>query len=170
MVTSYGALLKTRLAWRDALAARHHRRGAGDQESRRQADPRRQGAESRKPHRAHRHAGREQSARSVVDLRFPQSRAARLIESVRRLRQTPRRAHAALLCAAAQARRALHPEAHEDRPQHHRRPSRQDGGQGLLLHSAANRRRSIRRRWRPSRSSSKRRAMTWDGAVWCSRR
>ena len=42
---------------------------------------------------------------------------------------------------------------HEDRPQRDRRPSRQDGGQGLLRRSAANRRRSIRRR---SRRSSER--------------
>src|SRR5208283_3035422 len=53
----------------------------------------------------HRHAGREQSSRPVVDLRFSQSGAARLVEGLRRLRQEPRRPHAAVLCATAQARR-----------------------------------------------------------------
>ena len=91
-----------RLARQDPVAARRRRRGAGDQESRRQADPRRQGARRREPHRAHRHAGREQSSRPVVDLRFPQSGPARLVEGLRRLRQEPRRPHAAVLCAAAQ--------------------------------------------------------------------
>ena len=60
------------------LAPRHPRRGAGDQEPRRQADPGGQGAEGAVPDRADRHAGREPPRRSVVDLRLHQSRPAGL--------------------------------------------------------------------------------------------
>ena len=63
-----------------------------------------------------------------------------------RFRQAPADAGAALLRAAAQARRALHPAPAQDRPKRHRRSPGQDGGQGLLLAQQADRRRSIRRR------------------------
>ena len=161
---------EARLDRPDALASRRRRRGAGDQEPRRQANPRGQGARRGRPRRAHRHADREQSARPVVDLRFPQSGAARLVEGVRGFRQAARRSDAALLRAAAQARRALHPAPAENRPQRHRRSSRQDRGQGLL--------RSEPQAGRPlsddgrgnSRSGWRNRATIWGGVGWCWRR
>ena len=104
-ITSYGSLAAARLARRRRAGGWRPRRGAGDQEPRRQADPRRQGARRRGAHRAHRHAGREQSRRSLVDLRLPQSRAC----SARR-RRSPASPSASptatppILRAAAQAR------------------------------------------------------------------
>ncbi len=75
-ITSYGSLLRMPGVGGDGLALRHPGRGAGDQESGRQADPRRQGVEGAGAYRADRHAGGEPPRRSVVDLRFHQSRPA----------------------------------------------------------------------------------------------
>ena len=91
------------------------------------------GAARRGSHRTDRHADREQSARPLVDLRFHQPGSDGIVESFRRFRQAPLRAGAALLRAAAQARRALHPAPAQDRQKRHRRSAGQDGGQGLLL-------------------------------------
>jgi hypothetical protein len=50
----------------------------------------------------------------------------------KRVRQAAQRAGRTLVRAAAAAGAALHPAAAEDRQAHHRRPARQDRGEGLL--------------------------------------
>ena len=62
----------------DAVATGRARRGAGDQESRRQADARGQAARRARADRADRHAGREPARRPLVDLRLHQPGPARL--------------------------------------------------------------------------------------------
>ena len=81
-------------ACRDALALCHSRRGAGDQEPERQADQGGQGPQSQGTHRADRNAGRKSPGRSVVDLRFHQSRPARNRQAVHQLHQEAGREHA----------------------------------------------------------------------------
>ena len=114
------------------MALRHSGRGAGDQESERQADQSRQGPEGDRADCPDRDAGREPPRRPVVDLRFHQSGAAGIGEAVRALCQGPGRTRAQSLWSAARAGAALHPASHEDRQIHHRRPARQDRDQGLL--------------------------------------
>ncbi len=73
VITSYGALLRYDWLSSTAVAGRGHRRGAGHQESGRQADARRQ--ETHRPHsdRAHRHTGGESSGDlwSIFDFTHP---------------------------------------------------------------------------------------------------
>ncbi len=109
------------MALRDAVAAGGARRGAGDQESRRQADPDRQAARGRHPHRPHRHADREPARRPVVDLRLHQSGIAGFVKTVLFVRQRPRRAAAQSLRPAPRPGATLYPAAAEDRQEHHRR-------------------------------------------------
>ncbi len=78
-------------AGRNRVALRHSGRGAGDQEPERQADPGGQGAQGDRAHRADRNAGRESPRRSVVDLRFHQSRTAGIGRAIQALRQGPGR-------------------------------------------------------------------------------
>ena len=98
---------------------------------------------ARVPARAHRHAGREPPRRSVVALRLPQPRPARLAP-----RRSPRSSSSSAsathgsLRAAARAGAALHPAPAQDRPAGHRRPARQDRGRGLLRPDARSRPRS----------------------------
>ena len=79
LVTSYGRRA-ARLDRPDALAARRARRGPGDQEPQRK-QTRAVKVLRPQPRRADRHADREQPARPLVDLRFPQPRAARIAEA-----------------------------------------------------------------------------------------
>ena len=113
--------------WRLAIA----RRSPGDQEPGGNADP---AGQALRPnaHRAHRHAGRESARRPVVDLRFPQSRPAGVAKQFSALRQTPRRASAGPLRAAARSGAPLHSAPPQDRQEHHRRPAGQDRGEDVL--------------------------------------
>ena len=77
---------------RDPMALCHSGRGAGDQESERQADQSGQGAEGAGADRADRDAGRKSPGRPVVDLRFHQSGSAGNARSSSPLRQEPGRA------------------------------------------------------------------------------
>ena len=85
VITSYGSLLQYPLARRDHLEPAHPGRSASDQEPWYSADPGGEEAQSPRSDRPHRHADREPVGRSVVDLRFPQSWAARLGPGVHRL-------------------------------------------------------------------------------------
>ena len=116
----------------DRMALCDPGRGAGDQEPERQADPRGQGAEGDGAHRADRHAGRESPGRSVVDLRFHQSRPAGIGQAVQPLRQEAGRAREQSIWPAARAGAALHPAPDEDRQVDHRRPAGQDRGEGVV--------------------------------------
>ena len=91
VITSYGFLARSpwlgTTPWRLGGA----RRGAGHQESGRQADQDGQAAPGRYAHRADRHAHREPARRPVVDLRLHQSWTVGIVEAVFVLRQTPRR-------------------------------------------------------------------------------
>ena len=91
-ITSYGTLLRmpvlAEMRWHC-----HSRRGAGDQEPERQADQGGQGPQGQGTHRADRNAGRKSPGRSVVDLRFHQSRPARNRQAVHQLHQEAGRAH-----------------------------------------------------------------------------
>ena len=170
VVTSYGATL--RLGWigktRWRLVALDEAQAIKNPDAKQTRAVKALSADSRD--RADRHADREQSARSLVDLRFPQSRPSRIVESLRRLRQASRRQGARLLRPAAQARRALHPSPAEDRPERHRRSAGQDRGQGLLrsLQEAGG---ALSGGGGRIRGAAQRRlARTWRGADWCWRR
>ena len=106
---------------------RHPRRGPGDQEPRHPPDPRRQGTARHRPHRPHRHAGREPPRRSVVALRFPQPRPARQRQGVRAfIKQLASKPSPTRLRPAAPTGPPLHPAPPQDRQARHRRPARQD--------------------------------------------
>ena len=104
VITSYGTLLSASLADEAVVAAGVLRRGAGDQESRRQTDARRQADSRSGAHRAHRHAGRKPARRSLVDLRLHQSRPARIEQGLHDVHEASRRAVARILtvrCASS---------------------------------------------------------------------
>ncbi len=127
-----------------------------------------QGAEGAGADRADRHAGREQPRRPVVDLRLHQSRAARNGRSSSPA--TPKALAERTDNPYGPLRELVRPyilRRHEDRPIGHRRPARQDRGEGAIAISAASRRRSMRRRsrtgpaaWRRPTASSAR-ASCW---------
>ena len=130
-ITSYGTLLRMPVLAETSLALCRSRRGAGDQEPERQADPGGQGPEGRGAHRPDRNAGRKPPGRPVVDLRLHQSGPARKRQGSSAA--TPRRLaerHAQPLRPAARSGAALHPAADEDRQDRHRRPAGQDRDQG----------------------------------------
>ncbi len=154
---------------RARVAARRPRRGAGDQEPRREADARRQGAPGAEPRRADRHAGREPpraiSGRSSTSSTPACSAPAKAFA---RVRQAARRARGAGVRAAPRAGAALHPAPAEDRQARHRRPARQDRGERVLRAQPRRRRRSTRRRSTSSRDkleTRRRRASSGAGVV-----
>ena len=86
-ITSYGTLLRMPVLAEMRLALCRSGRGAGDQEPERQADQGGQGPQGQGTHRADRNAGRKPPGRSVVDLRFHQSRSARNRQAIHQLHQ-----------------------------------------------------------------------------------
>ena len=131
------------------MGARRARRGAGDQEPGRPADARSEGRAGARPHRAHGDSGREPPRRPLVALRLPATRSAGRREGVRRRSAAHGGSRARRLPAAAPAAGSLHPAPPQDGPPHHRRPSRQDRGDGVLRVDARAGRALPARRRRP---------------------
>ena len=108
------------------VAKRHPGRGAGHQESERQADQSSQSPGRKVALGPDRHAGGESSRRPVVDLRLSESRAAGVGQGVHPVLQVPGIGHARRLHAAAQAGAAVSLATAQDRQACHRRSARQN--------------------------------------------
>ena len=131
-ITSYGSLLRMPVLARDRLAVRHPRRGAGDQEPRRQADPGGQGAEGQGAHRADRHPGRKSPGRlwSIFDFINPGllGTAKQFGSYAKRLADRPHNPYGPL-------RELVRPyilRRMKTDKSGHRRPAGQDRGEGAL--------------------------------------
>jgi non-specific serine/threonine protein kinase len=99
VITSYGSLLRVPELAAASMAACHTRRSTGHQESGRKADTYGETAQGTCENRVDRNAGREPNRRSLVHLRFHQSRPSRFAQGVHEICEDSRRAIAESLCA-----------------------------------------------------------------------
>ena len=133
VITSYGSLLRVPGAAGDAVAPRRPGRGAGDQESRRQADARRQAA--RRARRASRSPARRSRIGSAISGRSSTSSTPGCSAPARRSRRSPSASPTRPHNPYAPLRELVRPyilrRLKTDKTRH-RRPAGQDRGQGVL--------------------------------------
>ena len=131
-ITSYGSLLRIKalseIEWRYAILDEAQAIKNPNAKQTRAA----KALKAHGAHRADRHAGREPSGRSVVDLRFHQSGTAGIGEAVQPLCQGAGRSREQSVRPAARTGAALHPAADEDGQDDHQRSAGQDRGEGLV--------------------------------------